>query len=149
MSTPKGETMESAFHILILDDERIVCDRLKPSLEKLGFQVEAFTDSSRAVARLAEKRFNVLVTDLKMPGVGGLDVLAFAREHCLSTKVIVITGFATTDTARQAMAGGAVEFIPKPFKLSRLRDLIVRIAEESSRQEPPAGDGETGAPASG
>jgi DNA-binding NtrC family response regulator len=122
--------MESAFRILILDDERIVCDRLRPLLEKLGFEVEAFTDSGKAVARLAEQRFDVLVTDLKMPGVGGFDVLTFAREHCRATKVIVITGFATTDTAREAMDGGAVEFIPKPFKMSRLRDLIVRLAEE-------------------
>jgi DNA-binding NtrC family response regulator len=122
--------MESAFRILILDDERIVCDRLRPSLEKLGFLVETCTDSSQAVARLTEQRFDVLVTDLKMPGVGGLDVLAFTREHCPATKVIVITGFATTDTARLAMDGGAVEFIPKPFKMSRLRDLIVRLAGE-------------------
>jgi CheY-like chemotaxis protein len=95
--------MESAFRILILDDERIVCDRLRPSLEKLGFLVETCTDSSQAVARLTEQRFDVLVTDLKMPGVGGLDVLAFTREHCPATK---------------------------PFKMSRLRDLIVRLAGE-------------------
>jgi DNA-binding NtrC family response regulator len=114
--------------ILILDDERIVCDRLKPALEKLGFVVEAYTDSERAVTRLAEQRFDVLVTDLKMPGLGGMDVLTFARENCISTKVIVITGFATTDTAERALAQGAVEFIPKPFKMSHLRDLIVRIA---------------------
>ena len=116
--------------ILILDDERIVCDRLKPALEKLGFVVEAYTDSERAVTRLTEQRFDVLVTDLKMPGIGGMDVLTFARENCVSTKVIVITGFATTDTAERALAQGAVEFIPKPFKMSHLRDLIVRIAGE-------------------
>jgi DNA-binding NtrC family response regulator len=127
--------MESAFRILILDDERIVCDRLRPSLEKLGFLIETCTDSNQAVTRLTEQHFDVLVTDLKMPGVGGLDVLAFTREHSPSTKVIVITGFATTETARQAMAGGAVEFIPKPFKMSRLRDLIVRLAEAAPGQD--------------
>lgn len=121
--------------ILILDDERIVCDRLKPALEKLGFVVEAYTDSERAVTRLTEQRFDVLVTDLKMPGIGGMDVLTFARENCVSTKVIVITGFATTDTAERALAQGAVEFIPKPFKMSHLRDLIVRIAGEPRRPE--------------
>jgi len=121
--------------ILILDDERIVCDRLKPALEKLGFVVEAYTDSGRAVTRLTEQRFDVLVTDLKMPGIGGMDVLTFARENCVSTKVIVITGFATTDTAERALAQGAVEFIPKPFKMSHLRDLIVRIAGEPHTPE--------------
>lgn len=132
--------MKSETRILILDDERIVCDRLKPALEKLGFQVEAYTDSQKAVSRLAVQKFDVLVTDLKMPGVGGLDVLAFARENCASTKVIVITGFATTDTAKRVMAQGAVEFIPKPFKMSYLRDLIVRIAG-SPRGGPDPGEG--------
>lgn len=136
--------MEAPFRILILDDERIVCDRLRPLLEKLGFEVEAFTDSSKAIARLAEQRFDVLVTDLKMPGIGGLDVLTFAREHSGSTKVIVITGFATTDTAREALAGGAVEFIPKPFKMSKLRDLIVRLAEEKRGHAGPANDDGSG-----
>ena len=122
--------MSPAVRVLILDDERIVCDRLKPALEKLGFQVEAYTDSQQAVARLAEERFEVLVTDLKMPGVGGMDVLSFVREHCPSTKVIVITGFATTDTAQRALELGAADFIPKPFKMSYLRDLVVRLAQD-------------------
>jgi len=116
--------------ILVLDDEKIVCDRLKPAMEKLGFQVEAFTQSSEAIARIAEQRFDVLVTDLKMPGPGGLDVLNFVRENHPSTKVIVITGFATAETAREVLKGGAVDFIPKPFKMSQLRDLILKIAEE-------------------
>jgi DNA-binding NtrC family response regulator len=136
--------MESPFRILILDDERIVCDRLRPLLEKLGFEVETFTDSGKAVARLTERRFDVLVTDLKMPGIGGLDVLTFAREHCGSTKVIVITGFATTDTAREALDGGAVEFIPKPFKMSKLRDLIVRLAEEKRGNAGTTSDDDSG-----
>jgi DNA-binding NtrC family response regulator len=139
--------MESAFRILILDDERIVCDRLRPSLEKLGYLVETCTDSSQAVTHLTEQRFDVLVTDLKMPGVDGLDVLAFTREHSPSTKVIVITGFATTDTAHQAMAGGAVEFIPKPFKMSHLRALIMRLAGDVPGYERTSEDGGPAAPA--
>jgi len=120
--------MKPENRILILDDERIVCDRLKPALEKLGFEVETFTDSQKAVERLATARFDVLVTDLKMPGVGGLDVLTYARENCAAMKVIVISGFATSETAKRVMEQGAVEFIPKPFKMRYLRDLIVRIS---------------------
>lgn len=120
--------MKAATRILILDDERIVCDRLRLALEKLGFVVETYTEGTKAVARLAEQRFDILVTDLKMPGICGMDIVTFARGNCPSTKVIVITGFATTDTAEQALAQGAVEFIPKPFKMSYLRDLIVRLA---------------------
>jgi len=122
--------MKPSTKILILDDEEVVCDRLKPVLEKHGYHVETFEDGASAVQRLSEQRFDVLVTDLKMPGVSGLDVLRFVREHSPSTRVVVITGFATAETAREAMEQGAVEFIPKPFRLSYLRDVIVRIAEE-------------------
>jgi DNA-binding NtrC family response regulator len=117
--------------ILVVDDEPIVCERLRPPLEKAGFVVETFTDSQAAVERLAEEKFDVLVTDLKMRKPDGLDVLTFARERAPGTRVIVITGFPTVDTAREAMKGGAVDFIPKPFKISQLRDLILKVAESA------------------
>jgi DNA-binding NtrC family response regulator len=122
--------MRSELRVLVLDDERTVCERLTRMLEKTGCQVESFTDSTRALTRIAEQRFDVLVTDLKMPGPGGLEVLQFVRENHPATRVIVITGFATVETARQAMKGGAVDFIPKPFQMSQLRDLIVKIADD-------------------
>ena len=122
--------------ILILDDERIVCERLRPTVEKLGFEVETFTSSTEALARLAEQRFDVMVTDLKMPGPGGLDVLRFVKENHPRTKVIVITGFATVETAREALKGGAVDFFPKPFKMSALRELIVKLAADLPVDEP-------------
>jgi DNA-binding NtrC family response regulator len=128
--------MKTRLRILIIDDERIVCERLTHSLEKYGFDVEAHTDSQEALDRIAEQRFDVLITDIKMRGPSGIDVLHFVREHHPSTKVIVITGFATVETAREVMKGGAVDFIPKPFKMSQLRDLILRIAEEHPGHAP-------------
>jgi len=122
--------MTARLRILVLDDERIVCERVQAMLEKLGFRVEAFTDSSRALDRIAVERFDVVITDLKMPGVGGIDVLSFVRQQHPATRVVVITGFATDESAQEALSRGAVDFIPKPFKLSHLRDLILRIAEE-------------------
>jgi DNA-binding NtrC family response regulator len=121
--------MKGKRKILILDDEPIVCERLKPALEKSGFEVETYTESQKAIDRLVEKKFDVLVTDLKMQGPDGIDVLRFAREQAPATKVIIITGFATVDTAREAMRSGAVEFIPKPFKITQLKDLIVSLTE--------------------
>ena len=122
--------MRGKRRVLILDDEPIVCERLKPALERSGFEVETFTDSQKVIDRLMEEKFDVLVTDLKMQGPDGLDVLRFARENAPATKVIIITGFATVDTAREAMRSGAVEFIPKPFKITQLRDLIVSLTGE-------------------
>ncbi len=128
--------MKTRLRILIIDDERIVCERLTHSLEKFGFDVEARTDSREALDRIAEQRFDVLITDIKMRGPSGIDVMNFVREHHPGTKVIVITGFATVETAREVMKGGAVDFIPKPFKMSQLRDLILRIAEEQPGHAP-------------
>jgi DNA-binding NtrC family response regulator len=112
--------------VLILDDEPIVGDRLKPALEKAGYDVETQTDSQAAIDRLAHTRYDVLITDLKMSGPSGLDVLRFVKEHTPSTRVIVITGYATAEQARESMKGGAVDFIAKPFRISQLRELIAR-----------------------
>ena len=113
--------------VLILDDEPIVGQRLKPALEKVGFYVETFTESQAAVDRLAEERFDVLVTDLKMRKPDGLEVMQFAKESWPGIKVIIITGFATVDKSCEAMKSGAVDFIAKPFKISALLDLIVSL----------------------
>lgn len=119
--------MSGSKRILVLDDEPIVGDRMKPALEKLGFHVETFTESQAAVQRILEEDFEVLVTDLKMQKPDGLEVMDFVKRNSPSTKVVIITGFATVDTAVETMKGGAVDFIAKPFKIRELCDLIVRL----------------------
>ena len=101
-------TSTRAREILILDDEPIVGDRLKPPLEKCGYLVETLSDSQQAVERLAHKRYDLLITDLKMSGPSGLDVLRFVREQSPQTRVIVITGYATAEQARESLKAGAV-----------------------------------------
>jgi len=114
-----------------VDDEQIVCERLQPVLEKNGFLVESFTDSQAARERLSKKKFDILITDLKMAPPNGIELLEYARRRFPEIRVVIITGFATAETARQAMKGGAVDFIAKPFRLSHLRDLVLKIARES------------------
>jgi len=118
--------------VLLLDDEPIVCERLKPALEKLGFYVESYQDGQKVVDRVMEESFDVLVTDLKMQKPDGLEVMEFVRRHSPATKVIVITGFATVDTAVETLKGGAVDFIAKPFKIRTLCELIVRLTSEGA-----------------
>ena len=124
------EAMVGPIEICIVDDEQIVCERLQPVLEKNGFLVESFTDSKAALERLSEKKFDILITDLKMAHPDGIALLEYARQQFPEIRVVIITGFATVETARQAMKGGAVDFIAKPFRLSHLRDLMLKIAEE-------------------
>jgi DNA-binding NtrC family response regulator len=123
--------VETKAEILILDDEPIVGDRLKPALEKCGYVVDTFTESQTAIDRLAEKRYDLLITDLKMSGPSGLDVLRFVKEQSPSTGVIVITGYATAEQATESMRSGAVDFIAKPFRISQLVELVARTLEKA------------------
>jgi len=121
--------MTRTISICVVDDEKIVCVRLKSLLEKNGFAVETYLDGVQALKRLAEKTFDILITDIKMGQPDGIELLRYTKLHSPETKVIVITGFATAETARMAMKGGAVDFIAKPFRLSQLRDLVLDISE--------------------
>jgi DNA-binding NtrC family response regulator len=127
--------MKPNFRILVIDDEKIVCDRLTMELEREGFEVEAFTESGQALERIAAQHFDLVITDIKMRGPNGIEVMNFVRENHPSAKVIVITGFATVETAREVLKGGAVDFIPKPFKMSKLRELVVRLAAEKAAEK--------------
>ena len=126
--------------ILILDDEPIVGDRLKPPLEKCGYLVETLSDSQQAVERLAHKRYDLLITDLKMSGPSGLDVLRFVKEQSPATRVIVITGYATAEQARESLKAGAVDFLAKPFRISQLCELVAQTFQQQPDQgQQPAG----------
>lgn len=114
--------------ILILDDEPIVWKRLKPALEKAGYEVEAFTQSSSAMRRVQEKEFDIVVTDLKMEGVDGMEFLTDVKARSPKTEVIVITGFATMETAKESFQKGVFDFVAKPFKRGELLE-IIRKAE--------------------
>lgn len=115
--------------IIILDDEPIVGERLKPALEKSGHQVEVFVDPNLALQRIDEKNFDIVVTDIRMSEVDGIEVLERVTAKSSRTKVIMITGYATLEVARESMAKGAFDFIAKPFKLGELRNVINKAIE--------------------
>jgi DNA-binding NtrC family response regulator len=117
--------MEKIDSVMILDDEPIVCERLRSTLEKLTLDLETFTDPSEALKRFSEKKFQVLITDLKMKEIDGIEILKLVKKVSPDTKVIIITGFATVEKAKEALKIGAYDFIAKPFRLSQLRDLVV------------------------
>ena len=121
--------MERRLQVLVLDDEPIVGKRLQPALAKVGCDVEVFDAPRPALERLAGTRFDIVVTDIRMDEVDGIEVLEKVLEHWPDTKVIMITGYATVELAREAMAKGAFDFIAKPFKPQELREVIAKAAE--------------------
>jgi len=121
--------MKKKLEILILDDEPIVGERLKAALQKDGFNVEIFVEPEKALMRLSDKPFDIVVTDIRMDSMDGLQILEHVLKNSRSTKVIMITGFATIEVARESLAKGAFDFIAKPFKIKEIRATIAKAAE--------------------
>lgn len=118
---------QQPIRILVLDDEPIVSKRLQPALEKKGYKVETFFDSSDALARFTESPFEIVITDLKMKGLNGMQFLTEVKKQSPKTEVIVITGFATMETAKESFQKGVFDFLAKPFKLREIQDVIEKI----------------------
>jgi len=95
--------------------------------------VTTFTDSNQALAALEEQRFHVVVTDLKMAGATGLDVLQNVRQRGHPTQVIIITGYGSIEAAREAEAVGAYDFVCKPFELKELTKKVKKAAKRARR----------------
>jgi DNA-binding NtrC family response regulator len=114
---------------MLLDDEPIVGKRLTPALAKIGCNVEVFQDPRKALDRINEKEFDVVVTDIRMDEIDGLQVLEKVVKKSKRTKVIMITGYAMMAVAREAMEKGAFDFIAKPFKPDDLREVIAKAAK--------------------
>jgi DNA-binding NtrC family response regulator len=121
---------EQPLKIMVIDDENIVGKRLKPALEKTGDIVEAFEDGEKALARFNEEPFDIVVTDIRMDKIDGIEILEKVLATSGRTKVIIITGYATIEIAREALSKGAFDFIAKPFKPSDLRAIIERASKE-------------------
>ena len=119
---------ENKLRVLVLDDEPIVCKRLQPALEKLGFEVDTFTRSVEAMHQVQQSAYDIVITDLKMKEVDGMRFLEEVKKQRPETEVIVITGFATMETAKQSFQKGVFDFIAKPFKLSEIQDVVTRAA---------------------
>ena len=126
--------MSKNYQVLVLDDEPLVCERLQSYLAKKGFNVEIFTKSQDALKRLEEKYFDVVLTDMKMEGPTGLDVLRIVKTKNLATEVIIITGYASIETSREAEIVGAFEFIAKPFLMSEVAKSVDKAAKQSRKK---------------
>lgn len=126
--------------ICILDDEPIVGDRLKPELEDDGYEVEVFTDSKSTLDRVEQKCFDIFITDLKMEGIDGIGVLERVKETCPACEVIVITGYATVETARESLVKGAFDYISKPFRIEEIRTVVKRAAKRAKKKAKSARD---------
>lgn len=118
--------------ILIVDDEPELALGLKLYLRRHGYDVETVTSAESALERLKNQSFEMVVTDLMLPGKSGLELLSQVREQWPSTFVVLITGFATVETAVQAIRQGAFDYISKPFTPQQLEVVVNRVFQHKA-----------------
>ena len=111
----------SATRIVIVDDEPDMLENCARILGRVGYQCFTTTEPDKALALLEEERADLLITDLKMPGMDGMALLKRARELDPTLPVIVITAFATIESAVTAVKEGATDYLPKNFSVEHLR----------------------------
>lgn len=121
--------------IWIVDDDQSIRFVLEKALAREGLPVRSFTNPRDVLAALDDDEPQVLVSDIRMPGGGGLDLLAQVKQRLPSLPVIIMTAFSDLDSAVAAFQGGAFEYLAKPFDLTKAAELIRRAVEESMREE--------------
>lgn len=122
----------TAGKLLIVDDEKVALKNLEHVLTKEGYEVIATQSGAKALAFLDKQRFDVVLTDLRMDKVDGMQILKKCRETCPDTEVVMITGYATLDSAVAAMKLGAFYYIAKPFRLDEVRKVTAEAMEKIS-----------------
>ena len=112
--------------LLIVDDEKVALKNLEHVMRKEGYEVVATQSGANAMAYIEKQAFDVVLTDLRMEKVDGMQILKKCRENCPDSEVVLITGFATLESAVEAMKHGAFYYIAKPLRLDEVRSSVLR-----------------------
>ena len=118
-------------NILIIEDEKEIRDGLAEVLEDAGFAVDSADNGQQGLDKIKKKDFDIVLTDLIMPVVDGMEVLRETKRIKPHTRIILITAFATVDNAVEAMKAGASDYITKPFRIDEVQTKIRRVLAEA------------------
>ena len=121
--------------ILFIDDEEIVLRSCQRIFASSDYEIDTASSGEEGLSKAINQDFDIVVTDLKMPGVGGMEVLSRLRKVRPDTTVIIFTGYASVDTAREALKNGAFDYIPKPFTPDEMREVIKNALEARAGQQ--------------
>ncbi len=127
--------MNGQLRVLVVDDERLSRQTSVAMLTRAGFPSEAVENGYRALERLSAESWDVMLCDMRMPGMDGLELLRTVREQHPTVDVILMTAYATVETAVSAMQGGAVDYVTKPFRFTELEHRLHRLAVLRSYRE--------------
>ncbi|MBI5167416.1 MAG: sigma-54-dependent Fis family transcriptional regulator, partial [candidate division NC10 bacterium] len=127
--------MTEQVQVLIIEDEAGMRDLLQKVLGRQGYTVRVVAEGKDALKLLEEETFDLVLTDVVMPGVDGMDILRFVKRERPETTVIIMTAFGTIDSAVQAMKEGAYHYISKPFKMEEILVVLEKALEEKRLRE--------------
>ena len=119
--------MVEKYRILIVDDDKLVRWSLIEVLNKNGYEATSTETGEEAINKIEDARFDLVITDLRLPGIGGFEVLNRVKEINPSTKVIMITAYGSESVANEARAKGAELLVNKPFEINRIREEVKEI----------------------
>jgi DNA-binding response OmpR family regulator len=122
-----GEIKMNVNKILIVDDEKNIRMTISQALADMGVQTDTAVNGEEALSKLKDTDFGLVLLDLRMPGMDGMEVLAKLRTERPDIRVVIITAHGTIDSAVDAMKLGAIDFIQKPFSPKEIRDLVSKI----------------------
>jgi len=124
--------------VLVVDDEKNITLVVQAMLERAGFEVTALNDSSRVAEALDEEEFHAVLSDLQMPGLGGMEILAHCKAEYPELPVVILTAYGTVENAVQALKAGAFDFVTKPFDQQELLDSLTKAVQtcQARRLEP-------------
>ena len=128
-----GMEARRRFRILVVDDELVVRDSLKEWLVDEGFQVEMAESGAEALEKTAKETFHLMLLDIKMPGMDGVEVLKRSKDIRPELPVVMMTAYATVETAVEAMKIGALDYLMKPFDPDSLVPLVVQLYQKIER----------------
>jgi FixJ family two-component response regulator len=123
--------MMKARPILIVDDEKTIRLAMSMALEKLDIPVETAASGEEALAKVAQGGYELMLLDVRLPGLDGMEVLRQVSQQLPELKVIIITAYGSIDLAVEAMKLGAVDFLQKPFDAGQVREVVRRILEKT------------------
>ncbi len=112
--------------ILIVDDEITVCKSIRQALLNPAYEIDIALSGEEAIQKDEAQHYEVIIADLMMPGLSGLDLLKALKAKNTQAKVVMVTGYPTMKTTVQAMQIGAFDYLPKPFLPAELRALVIR-----------------------
>jgi DNA-binding NtrC family response regulator len=119
-----------AVEILVLDDDPDTCEILKYLLEKEGFRVTVQTSPTQALVLLAKQQFHILILDLRMPEMSGIDVLNAVREKDDDLAIIILTGYPSVETAVASLKGGVSDYVEKPINKEKLIAVVQNVVSQ-------------------